>query len=81
MPEFWECELRLTEVLLERASRWHSAHFPKCRVTPKYNNMCNHYRWFFDGCRCVGLIASENEARYLLSLTEEIEGGEDARRT
>ena len=73
MVKFWEIDLVLTDRLLQMAAEWHEANFPQCRGSVKINNQCNHYRWFFAGCRCVGLIASENEAKFGLKLTREID--------
>lgn len=69
---FWELDLVLTDRLVKMAEGWHEAHFPRCRGSMKINNKCNHYRFFLDGCRCIGLIASENEAQFGLSLTREL---------
>jgi hypothetical protein len=68
--KFWEVDLVLTDRLIKLADEWHKAKFPKCRASLKINNMCNHYKWFLDGCRCLGLIASENEAHFCLNLNE-----------
>lgn len=66
--KFWEVDLVLSNRLIKLAEDWHKSKFPNCRASLKINNMCNHYRWFLAGCRCLGLIASENEAENLKHL-------------
>jgi hypothetical protein len=66
--KFWEVDLILTDRLIAMAEEWHSTQFPKCRGSIAINKQCNHFKWFFAGCRCVGLIASENEAKFMLHL-------------
>ena len=51
--KFWETDLELSQNLLKRAVDWHTMNFPNCRGSFKINNKCNHYRYFFDGCRCM----------------------------
>jgi len=70
--EFWEADLILTDKLVKMANDWHAHHFPRCRGSLKISNKCNHYRWFLDGCRCMELIVSENEARFGLKLTDKL---------